>query len=99
MSKQHPVILPPTSMQIVTLVAKAICVAMAAFLALVEVPGLFAILRGDYRQGIEWTLIWSCAPLIAFRLWLVMPRQALERYLAGEHHRELKATAEAALSH
>ena len=99
MSKQHPIMLRSATGQIVTLVAKAICLAMAAFLALVEVPGLFAILKGDYRQGIEWTLIWSCAPLIAFRLWLVMPRQAMERYLAGEYHRELKATGEAVLSH
>ena len=97
--KQHPVMLPSASLQIVTLVAKVICLGTAAFLALVEVPGLFAILKGDYRQGLEWTLAWSCAPLAAFRLWLVIPRQLLQRHLAGEHHREMKATGEAALSH
>ena len=96
---QHPVIGSSASLQIVTLIAKAICLAMAAFVVLVEVPGLFAIVRGDYRQGIEWTLAWSCAPLVACRLWFVMPRQALQRHLAGEYHRELKATTEAALSH
>jgi hypothetical protein len=95
MRKQHPVIRPSASLQIVTLVAKVICLAMAAFLVLVEVPGLFAIVRGDYRQGLEWTLAWSCAPLVAFRLWLVMPRHLL-RQLAGEGSREMNATAEAA---
>ena len=94
---QHPV-MPSISLQIVTLVAKAICLAMAVFFALTEAPGVFAIVRGDYRQGLEWTLVWSCAPLVAFRLWLVMPRDPLQRQLAGESPRELQATAERALS-